>query len=63
MPDTIVQTLVDGVRIVVPDSLDLITPYVLREQQDFFEVEHIISLTDCSLPPAASSKRHALHPL
>jgi hypothetical protein len=39
MPDTIVQTLVDGVRIVVPDSLDLITPYVLREQQDFFEDE------------------------
>ena len=39
MPDTIVLTLVDGVRIVVPDSLDLITPYVLREQQDFFEDE------------------------
>src|SRR6266478_1767473 len=39
MPDAIVQTLVDGVRIVVPDSLDLITPYVLREQQDFFEDE------------------------
>jgi protein O-GlcNAc transferase len=39
MPDSIVQTLVDGVRIVVPDSLDLITPYVLREQQDFFEDE------------------------
>src|SRR5882724_1675805 len=39
MPDTIVQTLVDGVRIVVPDSLDLITSYVLREQQDFFEDE------------------------
>jgi FkbM family methyltransferase len=39
MPDAIVQTLVDGVRIVVPDALDLITPYVLREQQDFFEDE------------------------
>src|SRR5258708_37633018 len=39
MPDTIVLTLVDGVRIVVPDALDLITPYVLREQQDFFEDE------------------------
>jgi FkbM family methyltransferase len=39
MPDTIALTLVDGVRIVVPDSLDLITPYVLREQQDFFEDE------------------------
>ncbi len=34
-----VLTLVDGVRIVVPNSLDLITPYVLREQQDFFEDE------------------------
>ncbi|MEF8699914.1 MAG: FkbM family methyltransferase [Candidatus Accumulibacter sp. UW20] len=32
-------TLVDGVRIVVPDSLDLITPYVLCEQEDWFEDE------------------------
>jgi FkbM family methyltransferase len=39
MLDAIVLTLVDGVRIVVPDSLFLITPYVLREQQDFFEDE------------------------
>jgi FkbM family methyltransferase len=39
MLDTVVLTMVDGVRIVVPDSLDLITPYVLREQQDFFEDE------------------------
>jgi FkbM family methyltransferase len=39
MPDAIVLTLVDGARIVVPDALDLITPYVLREQQDFFEDE------------------------
>jgi FkbM family methyltransferase len=39
MLDTVVLTLVDGVRIVVPDSLDLITRYVLREQQDFFEDE------------------------
>jgi FkbM family methyltransferase len=31
--------LVDGVRVVVPDSLDLITPYVLREQEDWFEDE------------------------
>lgn len=31
--------LVDGVRIVVPDSLNLITPYVLLEQQDWFEDE------------------------
>ncbi len=39
MLDTVVLTMVDGVRIVVPDSLDLITPYVLREQQDYFEDE------------------------
>src|SRR4029450_8382331 len=31
--------MIDGVRVVVPDSLDLITPYVLREQQDWFEDE------------------------
>jgi FkbM family methyltransferase len=31
--------MVDGVRIVVPDSLDLITCYVLREQEDWFEDE------------------------
>jgi FkbM family methyltransferase len=37
--DTVVLTLVDGVRVAVPDSLFLITPYVLREQQDFFEDE------------------------
>jgi FkbM family methyltransferase len=37
--DIVELTLVDGVRIVVPDSLSLITPYVLREQQDFFEDE------------------------
>lgn len=36
---TTVITLVDGVRVVVPDSLQLITPYVLREQQDWFEDE------------------------
>ena len=39
MSNTVVLTLIDGVRIVVPDSLDLITPYVLREQLDFFEDE------------------------
>jgi protein O-GlcNAc transferase len=39
VPDAIALTLVDGVRVVVPDSLDLITPYVLREQHDFFEDE------------------------
>ncbi len=36
---TTTLTLVDGVRIVVPDSLNLITPYVLIEQQDWFEDE------------------------
>ena len=31
--------LVDGTFVVVPESLDLITPYVLLEQQDWFEEE------------------------
>ena len=31
--------LVDGVRVVVPDSLNLITTYVLSEQRDWFEDE------------------------
>jgi len=31
--------MVDGTKVVVPDSLDLITPYVLREQLDWFEDE------------------------
>src|ERR1700722_3493903 len=39
MLDTVVLKMVDGTLIAVPDSLDLITPYVLREQQDFFEDE------------------------
>ncbi len=32
-------TMVDGVHIIVPDSLNLITTYVLREQEDWFEDE------------------------
>ena len=39
MASTTTLTTADGVRVVVPDSLDLITPYVLREQQDWFEDE------------------------
>ena len=39
MVPTTTLTLVDGVHVVVPDSLDLITPYVLREQGDWFEDE------------------------
>jgi len=39
MNSTITLELVDGVRVVVPDSLDLITSYVLREQEDWFEDE------------------------
>jgi len=31
--------MVDGTKVVVPDSLELITPYVLREQHDWFEDE------------------------
>jgi FkbM family methyltransferase len=36
---TITVELVDGTQVVVPDSLDLITPYVLQEQGDWFEDE------------------------
>ena len=39
MASTTTLIMVDGVQIVVPDSLDLITPYVLLEQQDWFEDE------------------------
>jgi len=39
MTSSTTLTMVDGVRIVVPDSLNLITPYVLLEQQDWFEDE------------------------
>jgi len=39
MTSTTTLAMVDGVRIVVPDSLSLITPYVLREQGDWFEDE------------------------
>lgn len=39
MISTTMLTLIDGAKVVVPNSLDLITPYVLREQQDWFEDE------------------------
>jgi protein O-GlcNAc transferase len=39
MISTTTLTMIDGVRVVVPDSLNLITPYVLREQLDWFEDE------------------------
>ena len=39
MSPTVTLELVDGVHVMVPDSLDLITPYVLREQEDWFEDE------------------------
>ena len=39
MRTTTTLTMIDGVRVVVPDSLEQITPYVLREQQDWFEDE------------------------
>ena len=32
-------TIVDGVRVVVPDNLNHATPYVLQEQGDWFEDE------------------------
>jgi FkbM family methyltransferase len=49
MTSTTTLTLVDGVRIVVPDSLNLITPYVLQEQRDWFEDE--IKFLRCLLRP------------
>lgn len=39
MGTTTTLALVDGTRIVVVDSLSLLTPYVLREQEDWFEDE------------------------
>jgi len=36
---TLTVTLVDGTQVVVPDSLEQITPYVLQEQGDWFEDE------------------------
>lgn len=39
MTATVLLTMVDGVSVVVPNSLGLITPYVLIEQQDWFEDE------------------------
>ncbi len=39
MSKTTTLTMVDGVRVVVTDTLDQITPYVLREQEDWFEDE------------------------
>ena len=38
VPKTALE-MVDGVKVVVPNSLDLITTYVLSEQQDWFEDE------------------------
>lgn len=38
-PDVITVELVDGTKVVVPDSLELITSYVLQEQGDWFEDE------------------------
>ncbi len=49
MISTTTLTMVDGVRIVVPDSVNLITPYVLMEQQDWFEDE--IKFLRCLLQP------------
>jgi protein O-GlcNAc transferase len=39
MMPTAILPMIDGVKVVVPDSLNLITPYVLCEQQDWFEDE------------------------
>ena len=39
VPRTATVEIAGGVRIVVPDTLKLITPYILIEQQDWFEDE------------------------
>lgn len=39
MTQLVTLSLADGTKVVVPDSLELITPYVLREQGDWFEDE------------------------
>jgi FkbM family methyltransferase len=39
MLSNVTLKLIDGVHVVVPDSLNLITPYILREQEDWFEDE------------------------
>ena len=39
MTATIQLTIVNGIQVVVPNSLNLITPYVLQEQNDWFEDE------------------------
>lgn len=39
MASTNIFTLVDGVHVVAPNSWDMVTPYVLLEQQDWFEDE------------------------
>jgi FkbM family methyltransferase len=39
MTSPITLQLFNGVQVVVPDALNLITPYVLVEQQDWFELE------------------------
>jgi len=39
MTATVALELPDGARILVPDAPDLVTPYVLREQGDWFEDE------------------------
>ena len=38
IPDVTLE-IIDGIKVVVPDSLELLTPYVLREQLDWFEDE------------------------
>ncbi len=39
MTNTTIITLFNGIKVVTPDALNLITPYVLLEQEDWFEDE------------------------
>jgi hypothetical protein len=49
MTRTSTLEIAGGARVVTPDSLNLITPYVLYEQQDWFEDE-IVYLRRLLLP-------------
>ncbi len=58
-------TLTDGAKVVVPDSLDLITPYVLEEQGDWFEDEvkflrHLLTSGQCVIDIGANYGVYAM---
>ncbi len=62
MNPTTILTMADGVRVVVPDSLERMTSYVLLEQQDWFEDEIKFlrrpDLATSLLAPRRKEERH-----